>query len=154
MSDLTLEKIEAKQTEIVKLIDQFKQASLARRFTIPSVSIVLAAGEWYAGPVINEDGSVKHHVVVMKTDITKRLDFDATQALASELGGVAPTIQEGRLIVSHQYGRLGDASSIWTIEVYKENASCAWNVYLGDGGTGIGDRSFERCPVVVRRVNP
>ena len=117
---------------------------------IAAASIQLQPSEWYAGAVLNADGSVLHHTIVSAVD--NGMDFDATQAWAKERGLSAPTRQEARLIVAHQHSRLKDLTSFWTCEEF--DSSYAWYCYLYDGYVDYDDRSFRRGAVAVRRVNP
>jgi hypothetical protein len=151
MSEVTLELVQAKQTELAALIEKLARSSLTVR--IPAVEIVLQPGEWYAGAVLNEDGSVKHHIVVAAVSESK-LDYEDAQTFARDRGLSAPTRQETRLIVANKYERLASLSWIWTCEPYEGNDECAWDCYLYDGGVSNDVRSAEGGAVAVRRVVP
>ena len=152
MSDVTLELVKARHTELGAMIETLERSAQTKTLRIPAIDIQLRPGEWYAGAVLNEDGGVKHHTVVALVHESK-LTFDATQKWAQEQGYSAPTRQEARLIVAHKYSRLDSKSYFWTCELH-ENSACAWYCNLSDGHVGNYARSAELGAVAVRRVSP
>ncbi len=151
MSEVTIELVQAKQNELASMIEALQRKQQPTTLRIPAVEIELFPGEWYAGAVLNDDGSVKHHTVVSKESDETR-DYDQTQAWAKGLGLSAPTIQEARLIVAHKYGRLADMTWFWTCEPHS-NSAYAWYCHL-NFGNGDLTRSSLGGGVAVRRVNP
>ena len=149
---ITLQDIESKQDELLALIASFKQQSQTTTLRIPAVELELQPGEWYAGALLNEDGSVKHHTIVAKISNDGN-DYTAAQAMAADAGLSAPTFQEARLIVAHRYGRLAGMSWFWLCEPHS-NSACAWLCDLGGGNVGYISRSAGGGAVAVRRVNP
>jgi len=150
MSEVTIELVQAKQAELAAMIELLQRQ--AQPLRVPAADILLAPGEWYAGAVLNEDGSLKHHIIVGATQ-DSGLNFDHAQAFAKARGLYAPTIQEARLIVAHRHGRLDGMSWFWTCEPHKENSAFAWDCYLDDGGVNYCGRSASGGAVAVRRVN-
>jgi hypothetical protein len=149
---ITLQDIESKQDELLALIASFKQQSQTTTLRIPAIELELQPGEWYAGAVLNEDGSVKHHTIVAKVSADGN-DFDAAQDMAADAGLSAPTFQEARLIVAHRYGRLAGMSWFWLAEPHS-NSAYAWYCYLGSGNVNYNHRSAGGGALAVRRVNP
>jgi len=149
MTEATLELVQAKQAELAALIDALTRKPQALQ--LPAAVIQLTGDEWYAGAVLNEDGTIKHHLVAVTH--TTGLDFDEAQEWAKDRGLSAPTKQEARLIVAHRYNRLADLSWFWTCEPHSES-SYAWFCHLYHGTVYYRHRSASGGAVAVRRVNP
>jgi hypothetical protein len=151
MSEVTIELVQAKQAELAAMIEKLQQPK-STTLRIPAAEIVLDPGEWYAGAVLNDDGTVKHHTIVVKTSNGGH-DFDGAKAFAKEDGLSAPSDQEARLIVAHKGNHLDGMSWFWLSKVHS-NPAYAWNCYLTSGDVDDNDRSAEGGAVAVRRVNP
>lgn len=86
MQTITLESIEAKQTELRLLIAKFKAQPATPATTtwvFHEVSIELQPGERYAGPVLDESGNLMHHLVVMAQRPTDKLNWQAAMDWAT-----------------------------------------------------------------------
>ena len=149
---ITFEEAETQLKAFADRLIQQLRSSAARLIDQPALQIELQPGEWYAGAVLNEDGSVKHHLIVADSDNAGRT-FAQVQAWAAARELSALTRQESRLIVAHRYSRLPGMSWFWTSEEH-EDASYAWGCNLGYGLVLDGSRSAEGGAVAVRRVNP
>ena len=153
MSEITLEAIEAKQTELAALIAKFK-ADAPRVLKINGADITLVAGEYYAGEVLNHDGSLKHRLVFVSISDESSFDFDDAQTYASENGGAAPDVQEAALLIANCRQHLPTSGFFWTSKRHETDASYAWDCSLISGGTGYGGTSARGRAVVVRRLIP
>ena len=111
-------------------------------------ALALQPGEWYAGAVLNADGTAQHHVIVAAS--ARGLNFDQAQAWTAERELYAPTRQESRLIVAHHAGRLDDLLWFWTCE--EHDSAYAWNCYLNFGYVVCNVRGAAGGAVAVRRL--
>ena len=152
MSEITLEAIEAKQTELVALIAKYK-ADAPRILTIPAITIELLAGEHYAGAVLNADGSVDHHTVLMAARTTKDGDWQQQMDWAANLGGDLPSPEEASLIFANCKAYVPHRWH-WTNRPYETDASYAWYCYFNSGGQNYTDKSAKGAGVAVRRLKP
>ena len=148
MTPITLDAIEAKQTEISKLIAQFKdQASRPTWLVLPQVDVQLYPGERYAGPVLDEAGNVLYHLVLMAQKPATKLNHQAAMDWAASIGGMLPTRQEQALLYANCKPHLKPEWH-WSCETYKDDASYAW---LCNFSYGL-NKSYAGSAVAVRRV--
>jgi hypothetical protein len=150
MSEVTLEIVQAKQAELADLIARLTQPA-ATSVSLPAVAIDLRQGERYAGAVLDENGSIKHHLILMPAKPGKRLDWKAALAWATGVGGDRPTRQEQALLYANCKPHL-DADWHWSSEANGDEY--AWCCYFGNGGQSCGHQSGEGLAVAVRRLNP
>ena len=153
MSSITLEAIEARQTELNQLIAQFK-ADAANQRTITVIheaAIGLDPGEHYAGVVLDEAGQVAHHLVLMAQRPDKKLTWQAANEWAASVGGALPTRQEQALLYANCKPHLKPEWH-WSSETHADDASFAWHCYFFDGLQLDYHKSYEGAAVAVRRV--
>ncbi len=153
MSEITLEAIEAKQTELADLIAKFKLQPAAgpvlHRFG--EVEIELHPGEHYAGMVLDQEGKLLHHLVLMAVTPGKKLEWQEAMDWAKEVGGELPTRQEQALLYANCKPHLKPEWH-WSSETHKDDASCAWLCYFRDGTQHYTLKSYDGCAVAVRRI--
>ena len=116
---------------------------------VPEATIDLAPGEHYAGAVLDEQGHVKHHLVLMAAKPDGELAWQAAMDWAAAVGGALPTRQEQALLYANCKPHL-KARWHWSCET--EGSSYAWSCYFGYGTQGYDGRSAEGCAVAVRRL--
>ena len=154
MSEVTLEAVKARQDEIIEMIQQLEvQASAQRPVTLAfaAVDVTLQPGERYAGQVLNEDGTLKHHLVVLAATPDERLTWADAGAWAASVGGDLPTRQEAALMFANCKPHL-EAGWHWTSEVYESDASYAWYCGFYYGGQGNDRKSYEGLARAVRLI--
>jgi hypothetical protein len=151
MSEITIEALEAKHSELAALIEQFKAAPKAKLLTLNRAVIELRPGEQYAGPVLDQDGTHLHHLVLMAEVPEKPLNWQAATAWAESIGGQLPTRQEQALLFANCKPHL-KAAWHWSSEMHADDASYAWGCVFLNGGQLYGHKSFEACARAVRRV--
>lgn len=153
MSAITLEAIRAKQTELEKLIQQFKAQPVeqGREIEIEGNVISLAPGEHYAGAVLDADGNHMHDLVLMPQRHGKRLNWKSALEWAEEVGGALPTRQEQSLIFANCKPHL-EGVYHWSCEEYESDASSAWGCYFSDGNQYRSLKVNELAAVSVRRL--
>jgi len=154
MSEITLESIQAKQTELARMIAELvTQAPVPTTITVDEIDIELAPGEHYAGSVLNEDGTVKHHLVLMADRPNGDLNWAAAKTWAAGIGGSLPDRQEAALIYANCKSHV-DACWHWTSQAHESNASSAWLCHFYGGNQvcyAVGSTGAARA---VRRLAP
>jgi len=151
MTTITLEAIEAKQTELSKLIAQFKaDANKPVLWRYAEAEIELFPGERYAGQVLNESGHVDHHLVLMAQRPQGKLTWQAAMDWAASIGGSLPTRQEQALLYTNCKPHLKPEWH-WSSETHEDDASCAWYCYFSYGHQSDTHKSYEGSAVAVRR---
>ena len=153
MSAITLEAIQAKQTELAKLIQQFSEQpkDAARTIEVEDRYIELETGEHYAGAVLDADGNHMHDLVLMPQRHGKRLTCKDALDWAEEIGGALPTRQEQSLIFANCKPHLEGAYH-WSCEECAENASYAWSCSFDDGSQYCFHKVNELAAVAIRRL--
>jgi hypothetical protein len=153
VSAITLEAIQAKQTELAKLIQQFSEQPKAagRTIEIEDRYIKLEPGEYYAGTVLDADGNHMHDLVLMPQRHGKRLDWKAALEWAEEIGGALPTRQEQSLIFANCKPHL-EGVYHWSCEEYEGDASCAWGCFFLVGSQYYFRKHHELAAVAVRLI--
>jgi hypothetical protein len=152
MPAITLDAIEAKQTELSKLIAQFKdQANQTTLRVLQEVEITLKHGEHYAGPVLDADGNLLHHLVLTAT-CPDKLNWQAATDWATSIGGTLPTRQEQALLYANCKPHL-KPDWHWSSEAHENDASYAWNCDFGYGHQNGSHKSYEGSVVAVRSIH-
>jgi len=130
VSEITLEAIEAKQTELADLIAKFKLQPAAgpilHRFAIlhrfGEVEIELHPGEHYAGMVLDQEDKLVHHLVLMAATPGKNLEWQEAMDWAQAVGGELPTRQEQALLYANCKPHLKPERH-WSSETHADDAS-------------------------------
>jgi hypothetical protein len=120
---------------------------------LPATAIELHPGERYAGPVLDADGRIQHHLVLLPDWPEKRLTWQDAKAWAEGLGAQLPTRQEQALLLANCKPHL-KRTWHWSCEEYEGDASCAWGCYFFYGNQFNGRKSYEGSAVAVRRLIP
>ena len=152
MTTVTLEAIQAKQTELAAMIQQLhEQAAHCTQIEIEGCTLELRAGEHYAGAVLDKNGDHLHHLVLRAERPAGKLNWQAAMDWAKGVGGSLPSRQENSLLFANCKYHL-DPSWHWSSESHEDDASCAWGCNFGDGYTDYDLKSYEGSAVAVRRV--
>ena len=149
---ITLELIEARQSELADMIATLKQASATHTITVHSAQIVLQPGERYAGLVLGDDGTPSHHIILLQARPTKRLAWQSAREWANSVGGVLPTLREQALIFAHCREHV-EHDLHWSSEAYEDDASCARLCHFYYGYQPVYDVRYEACAVAVRLIH-
>ena len=152
MSKITLEAIESKQNELAELIAKFKlqpTGPVLRRFG--EVEIELHPGEHYAGMVLDHEGKLMHHLVLMATRQTDGMNWQEAMDWAKEVGGDLPNRQEQALLYANCKPHLKPEWH-WSSEMHVDDTFCAWGCDFDYGRRISLRKSYDGCAVAVRRV--
>lgn len=149
---ITLEHIEAEHTRIAALIEQFKKQPKATEHHIDAVTIPLAAGERFAGQILNDDGTLSHYVILLPGD-AEDLQWEAAKSWAAEQGGDLPTRREQSLLFANLKDEFESAWH-WSSERHEENSGWAWYQGFGYGNQSYYLQSLRLRARAVRRFIP
>ena len=120
---------------------------------LAAIAIELAPGERYSGTVLDKDGLVQHHLILLPARPDVRKNWDDAKAWAASVGGDLPSPQEQALLFANCRDAL-PKTWCWSNKEDEEDASYAWlcDFHYGDQ---YGDRkSYEGSAVAVRRLIP
>lgn len=120
---------------------------------LPAIAIELRPGERYAGPVLDAEGRIQHHLVLLPDWPERRLNWQDAKAWAESLGAQLPTRQEQALLYANCKPHL-KRTWHWSSEEHEEDASFAWSCDFSYGDQGNGRKSCEGSAVAVRRLIP
>jgi hypothetical protein len=152
VSAITLEVIQAKQTELAKMIEQFqKPAPVVTYVEVEDITIELQPGERYAGIVVDEDGDPEHHLILMAQRPDKKFNWQAAMDWAASIGGSLPTRQEQALLFANCKAHL-EGVYHWSSQTHEDDASFAWGCGFDSGGQGLTHESYDGAAVAVRRL--
>ncbi|EON13436.1 DUF1566 domain-containing protein [Pandoraea sp. SD6-2] len=154
MTQVTLEAVYAKQTELAKLTASLLAAVATPKTTrieIPAAVVELRPGEHYAGEVLNEDGTLKHRLALVAVSPEAAHSWEGSAEFAKNLGYSRPTRAEARLLLANCRPHLPKEGWFWTDDAYEQNAAYAWHCYLSYGYAYGTLKSYEGLAVAVRR---
>ena len=120
---------------------------------LAAFAIELAPGERYSGPVLDKDGFVQHHLILLPARPDVRKNWDDAKAWAASVGADLPSPQEQSLLFANCRDALPKAWC-WSNKEDEEDASYAWSCYFDDGSQNNYHKSFEGSAVAVRRLIP
>ena len=153
MSTVTIEQIQAKQSELAAMIEQLIAAPKQAPTTIEieADSIELAPGEHYAGAVLDADGKHQHHLVLMADRPEEDLSWTAALEWAEHVGGALPTRQEQALLFANCKPHLLPRWH-WSCEAHETEASYAWDCDFNNGNQNNNRKSDKGSAVAVRMI--
>ncbi|QTD88790.1 DUF1566 domain-containing protein [Burkholderia anthina] len=149
---ITLEAIKSEHAKVAEMIATYEKQVTVTDYHIAGVTIPLAAGERFAGPVLNADGTLSHYLIKLPGEVTG-VSHDDARRYALERGGVTPTKQEANLLRANLRDEFADAA-YWLDEEYEGDSAYAWFQNFGYGGQGIYHGSAALRAVAVRRFIP
>ncbi|MBI3103220.1 MAG: hypothetical protein HYY98_16960 [Burkholderiales bacterium] len=123
------------------------QATATKAINTPTLN----PGEHYAGPVLDESGQLKHHLVLLPARPERHLNWDDAMAWADGIGAQLPDRQEQALLFANCRDALSE-EWCWSRQEDEEDASFAWGCHFGDGYQVNNHKSFEGSAVAVRRL--
>ena len=146
--------IEIELTPRSKAVMDALYQAIAPQFQSPTPvtapAIELQPGEHYAGVVLDTEGKVMHHLVLMAQKPTGKLSWQDAMDWATSAGGHLPTRQEQALLYANCKPHL-QSDWHWSCESHEEDASSAWDCHFCDGHQFGSRKSYEGAAVAVRR---
>jgi hypothetical protein len=149
---ITLKHIEAEHLRIGALIEDLKKQSRMTEYHVDAVTIPLAAGERFAGAILNGDGTLSHYVILLPGELEDS-QWGRAGEWAVEQGGELPTRREQSLLFANLKDEFEDVY-YWSGEKHETNAGWAWCQFFDDGGQDYGDTYDELRARAVRRFIP
>ena len=128
----------------------YKAISPQHQAPEPTTGIELHPGEHYAGVVLDAEGKVMYHLVLMACKPEGKLSWQNAMDWATSAGGHLPTRQEQALLYANCKPHLQPGWH-WSCESHKEDASYAWYCDVLDGHQYGNRKSYEGSAVAVRR---
>lgn len=118
---------------------------------LPAATIELHPGERYAGPVLDADGRIKHHLVLLPERPEQRLSWQDAMAWAEGIGAQLPDRQEQALLFANCKPHMKQVWH-WSCQEDEEDASSAWDCCFDDGNQTSTHKSCELSAVAVRLI--
>lgn len=115
---------------------------------------ILAAGERYAGFVLDANGNIKHHLVLLPDRPSGRLEWQAAKAWAASVGGQLPDRQEHRLLCANCAPQDLIHNWHWLSEACADNRHLAWFGNFDRGTQSFFRKTDNGAAVAVRRWAP
>lgn len=128
---ITLEHIAAKQTELDRLIADFRAQTAKPTSVRFTADVTLASGEIYAGLILDAVGQPRHHLILLPGD-AEDLEWEEAKAWAIEAGGELPTRQEQALLYANCKAYF-QPTWYWSSEAHDSDGSYAWFQLFNDG---------------------
>ncbi len=128
---ITLEHIAAKQTELDRLIADFRAQTAKPTSVRFTADVTLASGEIYAGLILDAEGQPRHHLILLP-GAAEDLEWEEAKAWAIEAGGELPTRQEQALLYANCKAHF-QLAWYWSSEAHDSDGSCAWFQDFYDG---------------------
>jgi hypothetical protein len=145
---ITLEAIEAKQTELADLIAKFKAQPLPLQFPVTITQPHLHDGETYVGTIITPDGSRRHHLILLPGTAAS-VTWQQAMDFADKKGGVLPDRVESALLYATCKDQF-EPEHYWTREPHSD--SYAWCQFFGIGSQSNSNLNNELRARAVRRL--
>ena len=120
---------------------------------LPAATIELRPGERYSGAVLDQDGNVKHHLILLPDRPAARVRWQDAMAWAESVDGQLPDRQEQALLFANCKPHR-QKTWHWSSETHEEDASYAWNCYFSNGYQDYYRKGYEGSAVAVRRLIP
>ena len=149
---ITLEAIEAEHSRLATLIEEFRKQPRATEYHVAAVTIPLAAGERFAGAILNDDGSLSHYLILLPGQ-TEDVSWKDALAWATEHGGELPTRREQSLLFTNLKDEFDD-EWYWSSEPHEEDSGWAWCQYFLSGFQLCLTQLYEFRARAVRRFIP
>ena len=154
----TLAAIQAAQSKLADdharinaMIDEFKKLPRATEYRVDAVTIPLASGERFAGPVLNDDGTLSHYLILLPGE-AEEVTWVQAREWAEQQGGELPSRREQSLLFANLKGEF-ESAWYWSGEE-AAMSGWAWHQYFGGGYQGSSPQDYELRARAVRRFIP
>ncbi|MBR7999208.1 DUF1566 domain-containing protein [Burkholderia vietnamiensis] len=154
----TLAAIEAAQSKLADdharinaMIDEFKKLPRATEYRVDAAAIPLAAGERFAGTILDEDGALSHYLILLPGE-AEDVTWDQAREWAEQHGGELPSRREQSLLFTNLQGEF-ESAWYWSGEE-AETSGWAWYQYFSHGLQGSHRLHSKLRARAVRRFIP
>ncbi|ENH6342573.1 DUF1566 domain-containing protein [Burkholderia vietnamiensis] len=148
---ITLEAIQAEQSRIGAMIEAFMAQPRATEYRVDAVTIPLAAGERFAGAVLNDAGTLSHYLILLPGEV-EDMTWAQAREWAEQQGGELPARREQSLLFANLKGEF-ESAWYWSGEE-AETSGWAWCQNFYGGGQVSGRQRNELRARAVRRFIP
>ncbi|MBR7910010.1 DUF1566 domain-containing protein [Burkholderia vietnamiensis] len=152
----TLAAIEAAQSKLADdharinaMIDEFKKLPRATEYRVDAATIPLAAGERFAGTILDDDGALSHYLILLPGE-AEDVTWDQAREWAEQHGGELPSRREQSLLFTNLQGEF-ESAWYWSGEE-AETSSWAWCQDFGNGHQTITRQLSQVRARAVRRL--
>ncbi len=114
--------------------------------------IELQPNERYAGVLLDLNGEIRHHLVLLPEEAVGVTWQQATE-WATKAGGELPTRREQALLFANLPSHF-QLRWYWSSDTHEADDGCAWFQYFDDGYQNYHSKSYEGRARAVRRVTP
>lgn len=149
---ITLEQIEAEQSRVRAMIEDFRKQPLPSEYVVAGVKIPLAPGERCAGLMLGEDGKQDYYLILLPGE-AEGVTWQAACEWADEQDASLPTRREQSLLFANLKGEF-ESAWYWSGERHEENPGWAWYQYFDGGSQTYYPQSYEFRARAVRRFIP
>jgi hypothetical protein len=129
---------------------EVKAEALHHLFLVRSAAIELRPGERYAGLLLDADGQINHHLVLLPGEAEK-INFADACTWAAKAGGELPSRREQALLFANLPGEF-QPRWYWSGESYENDGSGAWIQPFDNGLQDHDHKAYEGRARAVRRV--
>lgn len=112
-----------------------------------AAAIKLNPGEHYAGPLLDAEGNVMHHVVLLPDRPNRKVNWQVAMYWAASVGGRLPNRQEQALLYANCSPHL-QPDWYWSSE--RHGSTSIWCCDFSDGRQNRSHERFENLAVAVR----
>ncbi|KVF35747.1 DUF1566 domain-containing protein [Burkholderia vietnamiensis] len=155
----TLAAIQAAQSKLADdharinaMIDELKKLPRATEYRVEAVTIPLAAGERFAGPILDEDGALSHYLILLPGE-AEDVTWDQAREWAEQQGGELPSRREQSLLFTNLQGEF-ESAWYWSGEPHESDSGWAWCQSFHDGDQYGYQQSNQLRARAVRRFIP
>lgn len=124
--------------------------NVRRTIETPACSIALNPGEEYAGAILNVDGAVAHHVILLPGEATD-INWKGAMAWAAEQGGDLPDRREQSLLYTNLKDKF-EGAWYWSNAQHAAGDAYAWCQDFSDGGQDFDLKDGKLRARAVRRL--
>ena len=130
MTTMTIEQVAAEHARLGAIIAALQTPALTM-LIVREAQIEMRPGERYAGTVLDANGYVTHHLVLLPGEADD-VSWQDAKDWASKVGGELPTRQEQALLFANLKSEF-TPNWYWSGEQHEEDSSFAWSQGFDDG---------------------
>jgi len=147
---ITIAEVKADQQRLAEKIAALEVQESRRYIDLPRQSLILDAGEHYAGIVMRDDGRPDYHLILVEGE-AEHVTLDGAKEWAREAGGELPNRREQALLYANLKDQFAKAW-YWSGEQHAAGPDCAWAQYFGNGDQHLSHKGNELRARAVRRL--
>jgi len=154
MKESTLEAIRLEHRKLSKMIEAFENSKRTRKMCISAANILMEECEHYAGVILNKDGELSHHLILLPGEAIE-INWSEAVQWARKIGGELPEPNEHALLYAnlrnhfeHNYEEL----DYWTAMERPQYKEYAYTQNFATGDQVYDDKDASKRARAIRRV--